>query len=54
MAMFTASSGEYKIRTSAPFAFASIKLIWLPGTRIISPKEQRITFFPQRDARLYL
>ncbi len=43
LAIDTASIGEYNTRKSPPSAFASNKLFLLPGTRIISPKEQTIT-----------
>ena len=39
-----ASKGVYSIRISAPLAFTLNKSSLLPGTRIISPKEAKITF----------
>src|SRR5271165_4429911 len=42
-ASFSASSGEYTMRTSAPSALASNRLFDEPGTRSMSPKEQKIT-----------
>ena len=39
-----ASKGVYSIRISAPLAFMLNKSSLLPGTRIISPKEAKITF----------
>ena len=39
-----ASSGEYTIRMSAPRAFNSSGVPFEPGTRIISPKQVKITF----------
>ena len=38
-----ASSGEYTKRTSAPRAFASSRFPWPPGTRIMSPKDVKMT-----------
>ena len=38
-----ASSGEYTKRTSAPRALASSRLPVLPGTRIMSPNDVKIT-----------
>src|SRR5579872_188163 len=42
LASFKASSGEYTIRMSAPSAFASNRLLHDPGTRSMSPNEQKI------------
>ena len=42
-AIFSASSGEYTKRTSAPFARASRSEPSEPGTRIMSPKVVRMT-----------
>ena len=42
-AMRNASRGEYTKRTSAPRAFASSRFPVLPGTRIMSPNEVKIT-----------
>jgi len=41
--MARASSGEYTVRTLAPRAFAASRLPPVPGTRSMSPNEQRIT-----------
>ena len=43
LAIRRASRGEYTIRTSAPSAFASSRLPSDPGTRIMSPKQVKIT-----------
>ena len=42
-AMRSASSGEYTKRTSAPRALASSSVPLLPGTRIMSPNDVKIT-----------
>ena len=42
-ASLSASSGEYTIRTSPPPAFTDNKSRSLPGTRSMSPNEQKIT-----------
>src|SRR5580658_1997822 len=42
-AIRSASSGEYTNLTSAPSAFALSRLPLLPGTRIMSPKEVKMT-----------
>ena len=42
-ATLSASSGEYTNRTSAPRAFASIRLPLEPGTRIMSPNVVKMT-----------
>ncbi len=42
-ASFSASSGEYTNRTSAPRALASSSDPFEPGTRIMSPKHVKIT-----------
>src|ERR1700757_2563260 len=42
LASFSASSGEYTMRTSAPSALASNRLFDEPGTRSMSPNEQNI------------
>ena len=42
-AIFSESSGEYTIRMSVPWAFASKNDPWLPGTRIMSPNDVMIT-----------
>ena len=43
LARRSASSGEYTMRTSAPSAFASSSVPSEPGTRIMSPKQVKIT-----------
>ncbi len=43
LAIRSASSGEYTIRTSAPSALASSSVPEPPGTRIMSPKQVKIT-----------
>ena len=41
LAIFSASEGEYTIRTSMPRALCSSGLPSRPGTRIMSPKPKR-------------
>ena len=43
LAIFSASSGEYTMRMSAPLAMASRKDPRPPGTRIMSPNDVMIT-----------
>jgi hypothetical protein len=43
LAIRSASSGEYTMRTSAPSALASSSVPAAPGTRIMSPKQVKMT-----------